>query len=414
MRFKLILFLIFQILVSLSLAEAVSSYENCIVGVNVRDFVKYVGSFPHEEHEWISVSFDNISGSCVNISLSYDVRTPYKFRRRFVPFESALSGDVATGKGNIFPYVVPTDLDPSEAVPTSFFFPSLTINGTAWRDYAGQNRRVVFAVSSNMPWNETTILYWDCLTGVLVEVVAFVNSCPYSSMKAIETNLWSYSFVGMFLHQFPFLALLSFSLVVIVVLSFLFFRASKPLLNVRTQLYEPYRYLQSARQTLGSRVKLLVNYVWERIDAVYKGLSKALISVSLLFFISGMFSLTSERQWPFIFNFAVAVSFLLIGLAAHFEVWTGGSVGGKVGSFMAFVSLLVMTIAFLIGIYREAWASVPYTYVIGFGGHSSSVATATIIETVYITPYVAFASDLATIGLCLFFFGAFLKFRYGY
>jgi len=414
MRFPIILFLMFQILAGLGLGEAVSSHESCTVGVNVGDFVKYVGSFPHEEHEWISVSFNNISGSCINISLSYDVRTPYKFMRRFVPFESALSGNVATGKGNIFPYVVPANLDPGEAVPTSSFFSSLTINGTEWRDYAGQNRKVVFAASSNMPWNKTTILYWDRLTGVLVEVVAFVNGFPYSSMKAIETNLWSYSFASLFMHQFPFLALLSFGLVVIVVLSFLFFRASKPLLNVRTQLYEPYRHLRSAKQTLGSRVKLLVNYVWERIDAVYKGLSKVLIGASLLFFISGMFSLTSECQWPFIFNFAAAVSFLLIGLATHFEPWAGESVGGKVGSFMAYVSFLAMTIAFLIGIYREAWASVPYTYVIGFGGHSSTVATATIIETVYITPYVAFASDLATIGLCLFVFGVFLKFRYGY
>ena len=138
------------------------------------------------------------------------------------------------------------------------------------------------------------------------------------------------------------------------------------------------------------------------------------VGASLLLFISGIFSLTSERQWHFIFNFAVAVSFLLIGLAVHFEVWAGGSVGGKIGGFMAYVSFLAIAIAFLTGIYREVGASVPYTHVIGFGVHSSSVATATIIETVYITPYVAFASDLATIGLCLFVFGVFLKFRCGY
>lgn len=410
----LVVMLALQILASVSLVEANVPNEDRVVGVNAGDWVKYVGAFPHEEHEWILASFSSIDKSYVNISISYDVRTPYKFRSRFVPFESSLSGDATTGGGNIFPFVIPSNLDLGEVVPTSSFFPSLTIDGIIWKEYAGQNRSVVFAASSKMPWNQSSAMYWDRLTGVLVEVVAYIDHAAYSSLKAVETNLWSYSLLGLFIQHFPFLALLSLSLVVTGILSFLFFRTGKPLMHVSGQKHDLHRILQATKQTDGSRARPLLNYLSGGVNLVYRELGKILIGSGFVFLIMGVFYLTAERQWFSFYFLTVAVSLFLIGVAVHFEVWGGETVGSRIGSFMVCVSVLAITIAFLTAAYREVGASVPYHYVIGFGGYSSSVATATVIEIVYVVPYVGFASALLTISFCLFVFGIFLKFRYGY
>jgi hypothetical protein len=290
----------------------------------------------------------------------------------------------------------------------------LVINGTTLGEYAGQNRNVVFAASSHMVQNMSGTMYWDRQTGVLVEVVAFVDGNAYSSMKITETNLWGYSLQSMITLHFPFLLLFAFCLLVIAFLTILFFRTSRALVDFPAGSHGLQRTATRGSQEEGSSLKQFARNLLERAGIVYLKVSKILLGLSLIFLVMGILLLTSERQWYSSFSFAAAVCCFVTGLALHFEEWTLGSLGGRIGSFMVYSSVLIMAVGLLTGAYREVGACVPYTSVFAVGPNMLNIGTAIVIERVYINPYSAFSSFMATVGFCLFFVGVLLKLRHGY
>jgi len=198
------------------MAQFPSDYS---VGLRVGDWVKYTGSVPGQNFEWIKVSISSVSGTSVTVSVTYKVVGQ-------AASDISSSGDVATGLGNIFPFIIPANLASGDTVPTPSYYSSLTISGVTTRSYAGASRSVVFIGGYSMPGAGTGTLYWDRKTGVLVEISIVSEGISYS-LKATETNMWSSSPIDWIMSNILWIILVLIGLVVVAVVALIFLKARK-------------------------------------------------------------------------------------------------------------------------------------------------------------------------------------------
>jgi hypothetical protein len=184
-----------------------------VVGVKTGDWVKYTGSIPGQNFEWIKVSIASVSGTSSTVSITYKIVGQ-------TSFNTSSSGDVATGEGNIFPFIIPANLAFGDTVPTPSYYSSLTINGITTRSYAGASRSIVYVSGYSMPGAGTGTLYWDQQTGVLVEISSVSGGVSFS-LKATETNIWSGSLIDWIMSNILWIILVLVGVVVVVTLIFL-------------------------------------------------------------------------------------------------------------------------------------------------------------------------------------------------
>lgn len=404
--FKVVLIqlLLVMILSSLFLTCAAQK-PSSLVGVRSGDWGKYIGSVPNEEYEWMLVSVLGVRETEVNISLSYDLRYPYRYAQSYQTFRTI---NVSTGRGNIFLFFIPVNLTVGDTIPPSSFYPQLSIEGCDLKEYAGLNRTVVYASSSNMPWNgvnEGTV-YWDKETGLLVEILAKVGNTVFSSLKLIETNIWSISSMDWMMRHSAFIALIVVSMALLIIVSLTFVKRRKRVKWNAKEAEVSWKIIEKSDSPLRRAFESLC-------DSFCPHLGKVLMGVGFLLFVIGIMNLSVFNQVAFSLSFVFAVIFFVIGVLVHSEAWAGNRFEVDVGVIMISLSAILLSITTICAIYREIGALVPYIgVVVGFGPLHRAIKEILQIEVVFFHPYTWLVSPLTTIALCLAVYGIFFKIRY--
>ncbi len=106
-----------------------------------------------------------------------------------------VSGDVNSGFGNLYPWIIAGGLGQGDRIVNQPLFP--TINSTIQRNYAGATRLVnVFNFTFSLQGVNTKLVYfWDKTTGVLLEQFYNITATGFveglSDVRATSTNIWS-------------------------------------------------------------------------------------------------------------------------------------------------------------------------------------------------------------------------------
>lgn len=154
------------------------------IGVEEGDWIKYdytVTGAPSGTPlpTWIKLEFLSIEGTTVTIRMTmrYSDGTEQN---------QTMSGDVATGSGDLSGFVIPVNLKVGDPINIGYYG-NVEIAGESTRTYAGGSRTVVYASFSQN--GSPATYYWDKQTGVLVEV-SVTSGGVGGTAKATETNMW--------------------------------------------------------------------------------------------------------------------------------------------------------------------------------------------------------------------------------
>lgn len=403
--FKVVLIqLLLVIILSSSLLTcAAQKPVSSLVEVRPGDWGKYTGSVPNEEYEWMLISVLGVKETEVNISLSYDLRPPYRYAQSYQAFRTI---NVATGRGNIFLFFIPVNLTVGDTIPPSSFYPQLSIEGLDSKEYAGLNRTVTYASSSNMPWGGAGTLYWDKETGLLVEILAKVGNTFFSSLRLIETNIWSISSMDWVMRNSAFIALIVVSMALLIIVSLTFVRRRKRVKWNVKEAQVSWTIIEKSDSPLRRALEFL-RY------SFCPHLGKVLMGGGFLLFVIGIMNLSVFNQVAFSLSFVFAVIFFVIGVLVRSEAWAGNRFEVDVGVIMISLSVILLSIATVCAVYREIGALVPYKGIVGgVGPIHRAVKEILQIEVVFLYPYAWLISPLATVTLCLAVYGIFFKIRY--
>lgn len=193
-----------------------STVSGVTVGVQMGDWAKY-GDFsaswssnipgqtmpPEFEElnktEWTKVTVQSVSNSSVT------VQAVIHFKNGTEKTET-MSGDIATGSGNLTFFLIPANLGAGDTIPggipitgTLPYGISPKINDTLTKTYAGAQREVdhigyhVSIIGTTMDFN----IYWDKAKGILCELAISMSmsimgytTSQTMQMKIKETNMW--------------------------------------------------------------------------------------------------------------------------------------------------------------------------------------------------------------------------------
>jgi len=385
--------------------------EISTVGIKPGDWARYVGSHPQEEYEWMLVSIWNVEGTRLNVSLSYDVRYPYKMKvHGYYPsqYQRSLTIDVASGKNNLFLFFIPANLNAGDIIPMPSDYPKLSVNGTDLREYAGSERMVVYASSSTMPWlyaaspNLPCTLYWDRETGLLVEIFAELGGISFSSLRLIETNIWSINFLDWIATNFVFVALVAASITLPTSLLLIFVIKRKIAKGSAIEVQPKREPDEETYSTFRQTLALLYYFL-------YQHMGIALMGIGFLLFVIGVMNLTIHKQVFSSFSFVFALVSFVVGVLVHSGAWAGNRHKIDVGAILLSVSVILLGITTVCAMYREIGALVPYREIVGFGAMSRTVKGFFTIEIVFLCPYAWLVSPLAHVAISLAVCGIFFK-----
>jgi hypothetical protein len=167
------------------------------VGVKAGDWIKVeykITGWPggQSEPEWLKLEFLSVEGTTANVQVTMHMSDGTE-QSDTVPVEVATGGGEAFGLSG---FVISANLTTGD----SFYitgYGNVAIEGETTRTYAGARRTVVYTSFSQYVAQFT--YYWDKPTGVLVE--ASIIYTDYTDItataKAIETNMWEATTVGM-------------------------------------------------------------------------------------------------------------------------------------------------------------------------------------------------------------------------
>jgi hypothetical protein len=105
-----------------------------------------------------------------------------------------VSGNISTGSGSIFPYLIASGLTPGDPLYSGF---PVTISTTATKSLGGQSRTLnELTYGFSFPVTGSYDLDWDRATGLMVE---FNMTFPSVSASIIltSTSLWSGGLFGL-------------------------------------------------------------------------------------------------------------------------------------------------------------------------------------------------------------------------
>jgi len=387
---------------------------NPAVGIKAGDWAKYVGSFPYEEYEWVHVSVSDIEGTKVKISVSFNLRPPYKMSLHPEPghgyypshYQTSQTIDVASGMNNLLLFFIHANSSVGDSIPVPSTYPKLIVNGTDLKEYAGLERTVVYASSSNMPCGGEGIFYWDRETGLLVEILAKIGNSYFSSLRLIETNIWSISLMDWMMRNYVFIALIVVSMAFLMIVSLTLVKRMKTVKWNMKEVHPSRKLIEEPNSPLKQAVESLHHFFRPH-------LGKMLIGVGLSLLGMGITNFTVFNQVVSSLSFVFAVVFFIIGLLVHTEAWAGNRLKIDVGVIMLSLSVILISVAAVCALYRELGAQVPYKeYSMTWGMLRNAVREYTKIEDVFLYPYAALASPLATVAFCLALYGIFFKIFY--
>jgi hypothetical protein len=356
----------------------VSGSENLIGTVETGHWVKYIGSYPNDEYEWIQVYVSNVEGTRIKATMTYDIRFPYKVTQsgNFPQYQRPVNIDYANGSGNIFLYFIPPNLEVGDAVPVPPGYENLTIDSIAVGEYAGLKRTTVSATYTKMPWLGEGTLYWDQETGVLVELYARVRdshgnlSPSFSSLKLIETNIWSMSLSDWLATNFVFLILAPASVALQICLLLMLIKTR----GTTSRVTRP------------------------RAGAV-------LIVIGLLLLAIGIAYLSSFEQMIFSLSFVFALVFLAVGVMMYSGIWAENNLKINAGVVLISLALILAGNSVACAMYREVGALVPSMAVRALFRQVADV------EVVFFHPYGWLATPLASIAISFAAVGIFKNFH---
>jgi hypothetical protein len=382
--FKAVVLLLVLIGTALSVCVLASdgSPANLSTEIKPGHWAKYVGSYPNDEYEWIQISVVNVQGSNINATMTYDIRYPHKVAQsgNYPIYERSINIDVATGSGNIFLFFVPVDLSLGDTVPVPPDYQSMNISGNAVENYAGLERAVVYAEYTEMPWLGEGTLHWDRETGILVELYVRVRdrlgqlSPSFSSLKLVETNIWSMSLLdwiatnSMFLILAPASAALQIGLLLMLI----------------------------------KRRECKIRVTRPRAGIV-------MMAVGLLLLAVGVAYLSNFEQAVFSLGFVLALVFLVVGVLVYTGFWAGNNNRINIGVVMMSLAVVLFANAFACAMYREIGALVPVTVVRAFFSARALDYMANV-EVVFLRPYAWLVTPLGSIAISLFAIGLMRKF----
>jgi len=402
----LILILIFSLSLPVVFARLLT---NPIIGVRTGQWAKYIGSPPFEEYEWIHMSITNLVDNNVTIAVKFRLRYPHQMSLHppnapsYYPpyYEMSVGINLATGENNFgFMFLIPINLTIGDEIPLPQSLRAnytWSINGTDVREYAGVKRIVVYASSQRMSWDGPGTMYWDKDTGLLVEMVANEKGSLFSSMRLIETNIWSLSLLEILTHNFLYIFMIVGALAFLITIIF-------------TQLKRP----KSITSDIAEERESLFKNLHSRIAP---NIGRILAAIGLTLFTAAALSYANYHQMFFSFGVVFGVIFSVVGLLIHTKAWEGTRYKIDIGYIMMAATVILLSIAVVFMLFRELGAEIPYkeVYVTFAGGmYKPHVLEFTNIETVYVYPYLDLVNPLATIALCLGAYGLFIKVFYGY
>ncbi len=346
-------------------------------------WAKYVGSYPNDEYEWIQISVTDVQGTNINATMTYDIRYPYKVTQsgNYPLFKRVINIDLATGSGNIFLLFIPANLSLGDTVPVPTDYQRLSINGTAVENYAGLERATVYAEYTELPWFGEGKLYWDHETGLLVELYARVRdkwgnlSPSFSSLKLIETNIWSMNWLDWIAANSMFLILAPASVVLEIGLLFML---------IKTRKATP------------------------RVTRPRAGIS--MLALGLLLLVIGVAHLSSFDQAIFSLSFVFALVFLAVGVLLYTGLWAGNNNRISMGVVLMSLAVVLFANAGACTMYRQIGALVPSMAVRSIFSASSTQQGANV-EVVFFHPYAWLAMPLASIAISLAAIGLFKNFH---
>ncbi|RLB04419.1 MAG: hypothetical protein DRG83_04830 [Deltaproteobacteria bacterium] len=398
------LIILLAILAFLSNALAYTQTStNPIIGVKTGQWAKYVGSEPYEEYEWMHVSFTSINETKVKLYITFNVRrTSYQSTSSQEKYHKSQIIDVKNGENNFFLFLIPSNLSIGDFIPVPLSYPRLVINGIESKEYAGVNRTVMWTHSLNMPWGGEGIIYWDRNTGLLVEILARIGNCLFSSLRLIETNVWTTSWYENLTKSFASLSPLILSVIVVFSSISLIFAKKTKIINKTKKIRQKAKFLTILAKLLMPIYKFLQRYMGR-------------ILVAFGFFLGAVSIMTLSQfdQLVFSLNSILAIVLIIIGVLIHTDAWaqawTEKGVKIDIGAILIALAIILFAIAGICAIYRTIGATVPYKTYTGIGPSKQTSEENIIIEVVYLYPYASIASTLATIALCFAIYGFFVK-----
>lgn len=184
------------ILVSLSLiifaatVQASQAADYTKVGVKVGDTADYSVSATGAGSGYASgamhLEVQSVSGTTITIKLS----------GTGIPGNATPSGDISTGSGALFPFVIAANLATSDAVYSGAIW---SISGSATMNVAGQSR-TVNQMSYSVTILTITVSYsvnWDKATGLFVGLNMTFGTAASVSIAMTSTSLWSAGLFGL-------------------------------------------------------------------------------------------------------------------------------------------------------------------------------------------------------------------------
>ena len=390
------------VLSSCFLTSSAQKPEVSSIGVKQGDWAKYIGSVPQEEYEWIYISVLSIKETEVNISFSYDLRPPYRFGQKHQRFQTI---DIANGRGNIFLFFIPTNLTVGDMIPQSSFYPQLKVNGIDSREYAGINRTILYSSSPNMPWGSEGTLYWDKETGLLVEIIAKIGNASFSSLRLMETNIWSAGLTERMMHGYMLIILTVVSTAFLAIILLMIKKRGRKVNLDEKGIVVNRKLLEESDSILEHMAEFYHYHL-----SLYLG--KILIAFGLLLFGVGIANFTLFNQTIFSVSLVFAVTFLVIGVLIHTGAWAGNRFKVDIGVTLISLSVILFSITTVCAIYREIGALVPYRQIGEIGPVRRAIKDILTIEVVFLYPYGWLVSPLATVSLCLAIYGILFKLRY--
>jgi hypothetical protein len=362
-----------------SSATLAASNEVPPSGIRQGDWAKYIGSPPCEEYEWIHLSFLQVKGYLVNISMRYYLRWQHRTTENYGYWPDHprfVSIDVKNGIGSSFLFLTPPNLTVRDTVPAPVDYANLTIEGMETRKYAGTNRTVIYArylnlVRPNADFNVEGIFYWDRETGLLVEHVVNVESFYVTSQELTETSLWSPDLINLVIDN---------SVVMVLLVSAGAASTSFTIFVFRT------------RRKISFKV-------------THPNLGKVFVALAFIP-VAGVTTMSNYGQVVSSLSFGLVPLFFVAGIL----VYSGGWVCLKrdkpvVDLDIIMIASAVIMAGVMIGsaTYRELGAIVPYLQDENFFSPYIRVKAKTyaVLDGVFFYPYSWLASTLGNIAFCL-------------
>ena len=367
-------------LLAASSATVAASNEVPPSGIRQGDWAKYIGSPPCEEYEWIHLSFLQVKGYLVNISMRYDLRWQYRTTENYGYWPDHprfVSIDVKNGMSNSFLFLIPPNLIVGDTVPAPVDYTKLTVEGMETRKYAGTNRTVIYArylnlVRYNADFNVEGIFYWDRETGLLVENAVKVESFYVTSQELTETSLWSPDLISLVIDN---------SVVMVLLVSAGAASTSFTIFVFRT------------RRKISFKV-------------THPNLGKVFVALAFVFLVAGVTTMSNYGQVVSSLSFGLVPLFFVAGIL----VYSGGWVSLKRDRLVVDLGIIMIASAVILAgvmigfaTYRELGAIVPYLQDENYSSPYVRVKakTYTTLEGVFFYPYSWLASALGNIALCL-------------